>query len=279
MALIVFPYLNGKPFEMDDAPEYDNFKKILFDNQSSSNPNNKTMNSNSNEEERTAGGHANNNSTGNNNAGNDNVENSNNNNNTNANSSNNNNNNNANNNDNTNNNNNNDGNENNDQNSNNNDDTGPNKTKMLDRKKPRKVLFYKNGDRYFVGKNVTITPNRYFSFRDLMNDLNKSVDLPYGVRRVYTPVNGHEIYNIDELHDGSSYVCASFEPFRPTKYGDGSKPWNGNLGSIQFNKQITLCILRKKESIDTPYSITHTHTHIVRLIGTRHTKENENTKM
>ena len=128
-------------------------------------------------------------------------------------------------------------------------------------RKPRKVIFYKNGDKYFGGKLVAITPNkytvffffykffiyffrthellalifsmnyRYFSFRELMNDLNRSVDLPYGVRRVYTPVNGREIYDIDELEDGSSYVCASFEPFRPTKYGDNiDKPWNGKIG-------------------------------------------------
>jgi hypothetical protein len=98
-------------------------------------------------------------------------------------------------------------------------------------RKSRRVTFYKNGDRYFLGKLVTITPNRYFSFKDLMNDLNRSVDLPYGVRRVYTPVHGREIYDIDDLVDGSSYVCASFEPFRPTKYGDThEKPWNSNLG-------------------------------------------------
>jgi hypothetical protein len=84
----------------------------------------------------------------------------------------------------------------------------------------RRVTFFKNGDKYFSGKSVAITPSKYFSFKELMSDLNRSVDLPYGVRRVYTPVNGREIYNIDELEDGSSYVCASFEPFRHTKYGE-----------------------------------------------------------
>lgn len=86
--------------------------------------------------------------------------------------------------------------------------------------KPRRVVFYKNGDRYFGGKWVTVPHNRHYSIRDLMRDLSKSVDLPYGVRRVYTPVSGREINNIDELVDGSSYVCASFEPFRSVRYGD-----------------------------------------------------------
>ncbi len=91
---------------------------------------------------------------------------------------------------------------------------------------------------------MTITPNRYFSFKDLMNDLNRSVDLPYGVRRVYTPVHGREIYDIDDLVDGSSYVCASFEPFRPTKYGDvHEKPWNANIGI--YSTLFTERLLRK----------------------------------
>lgn len=96
--------------------------------------------------------------------------------------------------------------------------------------KPLRVLFYKNGDRYFGGKAVTVPVNRHYSIRDLMSDLNKSVDLPYGVRRVYTPVSGREINSIDELVDGSSYVCASFEPFRSVRYGinaDGAAVFNG----------------------------------------------------
>lgn len=90
-------------------------------------------------------------------------------------------------------------------------------------KKSRRVTFFKNGDKYFSGKSVAITPSKYFSFKELMSDLNRSVDLPYGVRRVYTPVHGREIYNIDELEDGKGYVCASFEPFRQTKYGLSKK--------------------------------------------------------
>lgn len=85
--------------------------------------------------------------------------------------------------------------------------------------KPRRVMFYKNGDRYFGGKLITVPTTKHYSIRDLMNELSKSVDLPYGVRRVYTPVSGREIMSIDELVDGSSYVCASFEPFRSVRYG------------------------------------------------------------
>lgn len=103
-------------------------------------------------------------------------------------------------------------------------------------RKPRRVTFFKNGDRYFGGKTVTIRPNKYFSFKELMNDLNRNVDLPYGVRRVYTPVGGREIYHIDQLVDGESYVCASFEPFKQARYGEGfDKPWNSNRKFLQIN--------------------------------------------
>ncbi len=102
-------------------------------------------------------------------------------------------------------------------------------------RKSRRVTFYKNGDKYFIGKLITITPQKYFSFKELMTELNRCVDLPYGVRRVYSPVSGRELHDIDDLVDGSSYVCASFEPFKATKYGDSSeKLWNQHIGKFKY---------------------------------------------
>ncbi len=98
-----------------------------------------------------------------------------------------------------------------------------------DLRRPRRVRFFKNGDRYYNGKQVMITPNLYLSFKELKHDLSRSVDLPYGVRRIYTPKNGREIRDIDDIVDGSSYVCGSFEPFKAVKYGEWpDKPWNGH---------------------------------------------------
>lgn len=98
----------------------------------------------------------------------------------------------------------------------------------------KRITFFKNGDQYFSGKTVNILPNRYVTFRDLMNDLNRSVDLPYGVRRIYTPNGGREVKKIDDLNDGQSYVCASFEPFRSVKYGDmKNRLWNLSSSTTQ----------------------------------------------
>jgi hypothetical protein len=107
--------------------------------------------------------------------------------------------------------------------------------KQQNESRPLKLTFYKNGDKYFIGKLLTIKPSRYITFKDLMNDLNKSIYLPYGVRRVYSPTTGDEITDIDGFTDGSSYVCASFEPFRPTNYGQmNEKQWNSSCKCFIF---------------------------------------------
>jgi len=107
-------------------------------------------------------------------------------------------------------------------------------------RRPRRVRFFANGDRYFKGKKLHITPHRYLTFNDLLNDLTGklpgNVQLPYGVRQIFTPVKGHRIRDIEELQDGGSYVCGGFEIFKPIKYGSGElEPWStGKLLSLLY---------------------------------------------
>ena len=106
-------------------------------------------------------------------------------------------------------------------------------------RRPRKVRFYCNGDRYFKGKKMYITPHRYLSFNDLLNDLTgklpASVYLPYGVRQIFMPVDGKKIRDIEELEDGLAYVCAGFEPFKAIKYGQEElSPWTTGESIIFF---------------------------------------------
>jgi hypothetical protein len=82
----------------------------------------------------------------------------------------------------------------------------------------RKITLYRNGDRYFTGKQMMITPNNYTNLRHLLQELSSTIDLPYGVRRLFTPQHGSEITDINILKDGASYVCASFEPFQKLEY-------------------------------------------------------------
>ncbi|KAK7482095.1 hypothetical protein BaRGS_00026679 [Batillaria attramentaria] len=100
-----------------------------------------------------------------------------------------------------------------------------------DLRRPRKVRFFVNGDRFFKGKKLYITPHRYYNFNDLLNDLTgklpSSLNLPYGVRQIFTPVGGRRVSDIEDLQDGETYVCAGFEGFKTIKYGRTElEPWS-----------------------------------------------------
>ncbi|CAF1230696.1 unnamed protein product [Rotaria sp. Silwood1] len=89
----------------------------------------------------------------------------------------------------------------------------------------RKIILYRNGDRYSAGKQISITPQNYTKFRQLLQELSNTIDLPYGVRRLFTPQNGSEITNVNSLKDGASYVCAAFEPFQKLEYVTNYVPY------------------------------------------------------
>ena len=108
-----------------------------------------------------------------------------------------------------------------------------------DLRRPRKIKFYCNGDRFFKGKRIYITPHRYLTFNDLLNDLTgklpSTVQLPYGVRAIYTDVEGKRVKEIEDLQDGQSYVCAGFEAFKPIKYGKATiDPWTSGKALLLF---------------------------------------------
>lgn len=86
------------------------------------------------------------------------------------------------------------------------------------RTNPRKVTLFRNGDRYFNGKKIAITPQNYSNLGELLQELSTTIDLPYGVRRLFTPNKGSEVTDVNILKDGASYVCASFEPFQKLEY-------------------------------------------------------------
>ncbi|XP_052694397.1 serine/threonine-protein kinase DCLK1-like isoform X2 [Crassostrea angulata] len=126
-----------------------------------------------------------------------------------------------------------------------------------DLRRPRKVRFFVNGDRYFKGKKLYITPHRYFNFNDLLNDLTgklpSNLSLPYGVRQIFTPVSGRRVTEIEDLSDGENYVCAGFEGFKTIKYGKAElEPW-----SVEQTRRIQNEILSDHRS--TKYARPHNH--------------------
>lgn len=88
------------------------------------------------------------------------------------------------------------------------------------------VTFYKNGDIYFKGYSVTITPRRFRSFEVLLSELSRVTNLPQGVRYLLDRESGGKIEALEQLQDGKAYVCASNSKLKRLAYGkkDGHLP-------------------------------------------------------
>ncbi|XP_033867716.2 serine/threonine-protein kinase DCLK1 isoform X5 [Acipenser ruthenus] len=104
-------------------------------------------------------------------------------------------------------------------------------------KKAKKVRFYRNGDRYFNGIVYAISPDRFRSFGALLADLTRAlsdnVNLPQGVRTIYTIDGDRKISSLDQLMEGESYVCGSIESFKKLEYTKNVNPnWSVNVKTL-----------------------------------------------
>lgn len=101
-------------------------------------------------------------------------------------------------------------------------------------KKAKKIRFYRNGDRYFKGIVYAISQERFRSLEALLADLTRclsdNVNLPQGVRTIYTIDGLGRITSMDQLVEGESYVCASIEPYKKLDYTKNVNP-NWSLGA------------------------------------------------
>ncbi|XP_034034160.1 serine/threonine-protein kinase DCLK1a isoform X3 [Thalassophryne amazonica] len=101
-------------------------------------------------------------------------------------------------------------------------------------KKAKKVRFYRNGDRYFNGIVYAISADKFRTFDALLADLTRSlsdnVNLPQGVRTIYTLDGSKKITSIDQLIEGESYVCSSVEAYKKLDYVKNMNPnWSVNV--------------------------------------------------
>lgn len=86
------------------------------------------------------------------------------------------------------------------------------------------VRFVKNGDKFFEGVRINITQKTMRSWETLLAELSRRIDLPAGVRHVYTPEKGHRIKSLSQLEHKKTYVCASSEPFKKINYDSVKNP-------------------------------------------------------
>lgn len=81
-------------------------------------------------------------------------------------------------------------------------------------KRAKKVRFYRNGDRYFNGIVYAISTDRFRTFDALLADLTRSlsdnVNLPQGVRTIYTLDGSKKITTIEQLAEGTAHFNYAF---------------------------------------------------------------------
>ncbi|XP_058132938.1 serine/threonine-protein kinase DCLK1 isoform X2 [Dasypus novemcinctus] len=111
-------------------------------------------------------------------------------------------------------------------------------------KRARKVRFYRNGDRYFKGIVYAVSPDRFRSFEALLADLTRTlsdnVNLPQGVRTIYTIDGLRKIASLDQLVEGESYVCGSIEPFKKLEYTKNVNPnWSVNVKTTSASRAVS----------------------------------------
>uniref|UniRef100_A0A1B6KKI1 non-specific serine/threonine protein kinase n=1 Tax=Graphocephala atropunctata TaxID=36148 RepID=A0A1B6KKI1_9HEMI len=93
-------------------------------------------------------------------------------------------------------------------------------------RKAKRIRFLCNGDKFYKGVVMAVTPERYRSFDSLLSDLTRAlsenVNLPSGVRILFT-MDGRKISQLDELEDGKFYVCSGTgETFKRVEYSVSS---------------------------------------------------------
>uniref|UniRef100_A0A8C4WB06 Doublecortin domain containing 2C n=1 Tax=Gopherus evgoodei TaxID=1825980 RepID=A0A8C4WB06_9SAUR len=76
------------------------------------------------------------------------------------------------------------------------------------------VLVYRNGDPFYSGRKFVIHHRHVRTFEALIAQLNEGVEVPFGVRTLYTPQEGHRIRNLSEIKQGGKYVAAGRERFK-----------------------------------------------------------------
>ena len=105
-------------------------------------------------------------------------------------------------------------------------------TKVVQSGVSKVVTFFKNGDKFFKGYRLAITPRRYRNMETLLNDLTRLLGLPLGARYVLTR-QGKTVQDLNEFESGQGYICSSFPKLKNLKYGvaDRLPSWNSSRQS------------------------------------------------
>ncbi|XP_040479017.1 doublecortin domain-containing protein 2C [Ursus maritimus] len=89
---------------------------------------------------------------------------------------------------------------------------------LVDTTPAKTILVYRNGDAFFVGRRFVLPRRRVTTFEALLDQLTEQVEVPFGVRRLFTPTRGHPVLELQALQAGGKYVAAGREPFKKLDY-------------------------------------------------------------
>uniref|UniRef100_A0A4W4FUE2 Doublecortin domain-containing protein n=1 Tax=Electrophorus electricus TaxID=8005 RepID=A0A4W4FUE2_ELEEL len=111
---------------------------------------------------------------------------------------------------------------------------------LTNEKKAKKVRFYRNGDRYFKGIVYAVANDRFRTFDALLADLTRSlsdhINLPQGVRFIFTVDGMRKITNLDELEEGECCVCNYYKRVDYTK--NVNPNWSVNVKACASQKNL-----------------------------------------
>lgn len=85
---------------------------------------------------------------------------------------------------------------------------------LVDTTPAKTILVYRNGDQFYVGRKFVFSRRRVANFEALLEQLTEQVEVPFGVRRLYTPTRGHPVLGLDAVQTGGKYVAAGRERFK-----------------------------------------------------------------
>lgn len=115
--------------------------------------------------------------------------------------------------------------------------------KLSATRKAKRIRFFRNGDKFYNGVVIAVTPERYRSFDSLISDLTRAlvsnVTLPNGVRIIYT-MDGKKVQDISDLEDGKCYVVSGQgEVFKKVDYSSSSVKRGNSLSGLPSSSTIT----------------------------------------
>ena len=93
----------------------------------------------------------------------------------------------------------------------------------------KQICFYRNGDRYFSGLKLAVSPDRYKEFDSLLAELSQKLNLPTGaVRFIFNSEDNSLVSDVTELRSNIPYVCSSTNTLRQMEggYGKQMQTWS-----------------------------------------------------